>query len=201
MRSYTVKKMQGQPDWSKVPVMLLDNLLWTDSTDVSAQAQICWNEEALYLRMEAVEPNIRMEEFGRTCEVCLDSCLEFFFRPTERPDYFNIEMNPNRAIWLGYGPGIQSLIRLLVPNVTTLFDSKVEFTEGGWVLTYRVPVAFIQRFFQEFEAKEGAVLHANLYKCGDKTVKPHYLSWNPIELEKPAFHCPEYFGELVLGGE
>lgn len=201
MRSYTIKKIQGTPDWSKIPVMPIDNLLWTDSIDVTAQAQIVWDEKALYLRMEAVEPNIRKEEKGLLASVCCDSCLEFFVRPTDRPDYFNFEMNPNRAIWLGYGPGIETLIRLLVPNVETVLDSKVEYTERGWILTYQIPVDFIHKFFPEFEAKEGAVMHANAYKCGDKTVKPHYLAWNPIDLDEPAFHCPEFFGELVLGGE
>jgi len=201
MRSYTIKKIQGTPDWSKIPVMPIDNLLWTDSIDVSAQAQIAWDEKALYLRLEAVEPNIRMQEKGPMASVCCDSCLEFFVRPTERPDYFNIELNPNRAIWIGYGPGIETLIRLQIPKYKKLFDIQVEFTDKGWVLTYQLPVDFIHKFFPEFEAKEGAVMHANAYKCGDKTVKPHYLSWNPIDLDKPAFHCPEFFGELVLGGE
>jgi hypothetical protein len=41
-------------------------------------------------------------------------------------------------------------------------------------------------------------LLANFYKCGDKTDKPHYLSWNRIETEKPNFHRPEFFGELHL---
>lgn len=201
MRSYTIKKIQGTPDWSTVPVMPIDTLLWTDSTDISAQAQICWDEEALYLRMEANEKNIRMEETGRLAEVCLDSCLEFFFSPTDRPDYFNIEMNPNRAIWLGYGPGIKDLIRLLVPRVEQLLNSQVEFTATGWVLSYQIPFAFIRRFFPDFEAKEGGRMRANAYKCGEETVKKHYLAWNPIELEKPAFHCPEYFGTLIFGGE
>ena len=37
---------------------------------------------------------------------------------------------------------------------------------------------------------------ANFYKCGDKLQTPHFLSWNPIDLEKPNFHCPEFFGML-----
>lgn len=201
MRSYTIKKIQGTPDWSTVPVMPIDTLLWTDSIDITAQAQLCWDQEALYLRMEAVEPHIRMEETGKLAMVCLDSCLEFFFSPVERPGYFNIEMNPNGAIWLGYGPTPKELMRLVVPKIETLFNSKVEFTEGGWVLTYQIPFAFVRRFFPEFEAKEGTKMRANAYKCGDLTVKPHYLAWNPIDLEHPKFHCPEYFGNLIFGGE
>ena len=36
------------------------------------------------------------------------------------------------------------------------------------------------------------------YKCGDKLQTPHFLSWAPIDLPKPKFHCPEFFGELVF---
>lgn len=201
MKTYCVKKTCGAPDWSAVPVMPIDTLLWTDSIDVAAQAQLCWDEEALYVRLSAREKNIRMEESGLLSEVCEDSCLEFFLQPTERADYFNFEMNPNRALYLGYGTNVENLIRLLVPDVEKLLDSRVEFTSDGWVLTYRIPFGFIRRFFPEFEAKAGTRMRANAYKCGDKTVKPHFLSWNPIDLPEPAFHCPQFFGELILGSE
>ena len=41
-------------------------------------------------------------------------------------------------------------------------------------------------------------LQANLYKCGDKTAVPHFLSWNPVEVPAPDFHRPEFFGTLIL---
>ena len=37
-------------------------------------------------------------------------------------------------------------------------------------------------------------MRANFYKCGDKTLQPHFLSWSPIHSEKPDFHRPEDFG-------
>ena len=148
MRTYTIQKIHGAPDWSTVPVMPIDNLLWTDSIDVTAQAQLCWDEEGLYVRMEAVEPHIRMEETDRLAEVCLDSCLEFFLRPTDRMDYFNIEMNPLGNMYLGFGSGVHNLIRLLPRDKS--FGQQVEFTDGGWVQTYRAPFAFNRRFFADF---------------------------------------------------
>ena len=42
-------------------------------------------------------------------------------------------------------------------------------------------------------------LQGNLYKCGDKTAWPHFLSWAPIGTPAPDFHCPAYFGEFLLG--
>ena len=54
-------------------------------------------------------------------------------------------------------------------------------------------------FFPEFEPHRGPRLRGNFYKCGDATVRPHYLAWNPVTSETPAFHRPWEFGEIVLG--
>ncbi len=200
MRTYTMKRIQGVPDWSAHEILPIDNLLWTDSIDVSAQAQICYDEENFYLRLEAVEPHIRMEGKDPLAEVSEDSCLEFFIRPTEREDYFNMEFNPNCVVYLGFGSCLENLIRLIPESMDPL-QAQVEFTDVGWVLSYRVPFAFIRRFFPDFTVKTGGKVYANFYKCGDETVKPHYLAWNPITCEEPAFHVPAEFGCLIFGGE
>ena len=41
-------------------------------------------------------------------------------------------------------------------------------------------------------------LRCNFYKCGDKCDRPHFLSWSPIDKPEPNFHCPEFFGEVIL---
>ncbi len=46
------------------------------------------------------------------------------------------------------------------------------------------------------DSLEGKRIPANFYKCGDKLRTPHFLSWNKIEIEKPDFHRPDFFGEL-----
>lgn len=202
MKNYTMKKVQGTPNWAEHEILPIDNLLWTDSIDVSAQAQICYDEENLYLRLEAVEPNIRMvnAETDLLAEVCEDSCLEFFLQPdNSRVDYFNFEINPNRAVYLGFGPDLDANIRQIVPQVQELLDIQTAFTDGGWVLTYRVPFAFIRRFFPNFAPKKGDKVRANFYKCGDETVKMHFLAWNPITCAEPAFHVPAEFGQLTFG--
>lgn len=198
MRTYTIQKNIGEVNWETVPVMPIDNLLWTDSIDVTAQAQICYDDDYLYLRMVAVEPNIRMEETDVLAAVCMDSCLEFFLRPTERMDYFNIEFNPNKIVYLGFGAGLHNKIRLL-PDTNALFSPNVTFTDDGWELCYRVPFSFIEQFFPEFEVKPGVKMYANTYKCGDMTVKPHYLAWNPVNSMTPAFHRPQDFGTVIFG--
>jgi len=46
------------------------------------------------------------------------------------------------------------------------------------------------------ELLSGQKIRANFYKCGDKTPKPHFLSWNPIDLPRPDFHVPRFSGSL-----
>jgi hypothetical protein len=41
-------------------------------------------------------------------------------------------------------------------------------------------------------------IFGNFYKCADDTENPHFLSWNPILLATPNFHCPDYFGGIFF---
>ena len=45
---------------------------------------------------------------------------------------------------------------------------------------------------------KGKTLRANFYKCGDKLQQMHFLSWNPIDVPKPDFHRPDFFGEVTF---
>lgn len=200
MKSYTLKKVCGAPDWAIIPCLEMD-VPYCYETDVQAWAQLCWDETGIYVNLRAKENNIRCEEDGPLAMVCYDSCLEFFFRPTESMRYFNIEYNPACNIYLGYSTGLKTLVRLIPHKGIFSFEPQSYRTEDGWGVTYHVPFDFIQHFFPEFEAYEGLQFYGNCYKCGDSTDHPHYLSWNKIDLPKLTFHAPQFFGRMILGGE
>lgn len=198
MKSYIITKKTEELDWSKVPAAAIDSCLWLPDADIAAQAQLCYDEEAIYVRMSAKEANIRAEETGEIGMPCVDSCLEFFFCPMpQNPTYFNIEMNPNCCLYLGVGTNRYDGIRLLLPDEKP-FDAEAVRTEEGWYVTYRVSTAFIRRFAPEFKAESGAMMRGNFFKCGDYTVQEHYYSWNPVETETPDFHQSAYFGKLYF---
>ena len=70
--------------------------------------------------------------------------------------------------------------------------------EGGiwnWRVTLVIPFELIGVDPEALPEK----LRANIYKCGDKTAHPHFLSWSPVGTPSPDFHRPEFFGELILG--
>lgn len=198
MRTHVISKKPEHLDWAQLPVATIDHLLWTPEVDILAAAQICYDENALYLHLSAKEEHIRAEGTGLLDQPCEDSCLEFFFSPIPGDDrYFNVEFNPNCCMYLGLGYNVGTLVRLL-PEGGAPFNPKATRTEDGWEIIYQIPYTFIRQFFPEFSAESGKRIRANFYKCGDETVQPHYFAWNRVTSETPAFHRPCDFGELVF---
>ena len=117
----------------------------------------------------------------------------------EEDRYFNIEFNPNGCMFLGLGVSDISRHTRLIADPKELFDIKVNFTNDGWEVFYKIPVEFIQRFFPEFTLESGKKIRANLYKCGDECVQPHYFSWcQVVPLPASSFHNPKIFGEMIF---
>lgn len=193
MREYTIVKKGEAFDWARVPELEIDNLLWTEASDIRACAQLCYDESAIYVHLMAKEKDIRAEHTSPIGMPCEDSCLEFFFSPYEGDErYFNFEFNPNCCMYLGMGTNVQTLVRLLPEE--DVFHPRAERTADGWEIFYSVPLEFIRRFFPEFSLESGRSMRANCFKCGDLTVNPHFFSWNPVTSETPAFHRPCDFG-------
>ena len=113
--------------------------------------------------------------------------------------YFNIEVNPAGCCYFGIGTSIETLVRLLPEHDRDPLEIRVEENGNDWSVTYRVPLAFIRRFFPECVLEPGRKIRMNLFHCGDETVLPHFLAWNPIGGKKISYHQPAYFGEAVLG--
>lgn len=198
MREYTITKIDGAPNWDLIPSLPIDNLLWTEPVDITAEAKIGYDENALHVCLRAKEAHIRAEHTGLVGMPCEDSCLEFFFSPDpEDLRYINIEFNPNAAMYLGTGTGIQNLLRI-VPE-EPCFQPEVTRFDGGWQIVYQVPYSFIRQIFPGFSPVSGGKIRANCYKCGDLTPHPHFLAWNPVTSETPAFHRPQDFGVMYFG--
>ncbi len=199
METYRIVRIHGVPDWESVPSFTLQNVLWLPDTGVRVTGQICHDGEALFVRQRAVEAEIRAEHRDPEAAVCEDSCMEFFFCPeSTSARYFNFEWNLNGCLFLGIGEGREDRVRQVMPDGAGRFDFRSARTADGWEITYRIPLTFIQRYFPPCDLAAGKVIRANCYKCGDKTVHPHFLSWNPVTSAQPDFHRSCDFGEMIL---
>lgn len=199
MKSYELTRIFEKPDWSTIPAVTIDQYLWSDVRSITASAQVAWDGQALYVRLQAKEQNIRREYTGEFDPVYEDSCLEFFFCPDEKDQrYFNFEINPNGAMYVGFGGMRDQRCRLHHPEFKRIFRVQPFDTEDGWGVELRIPVSFIQIYAPEFQLQPGKVIRGNFFKCGDETPQPHFMSWNRVESENPDFHQPDYFGQLTL---
>lgn len=199
MRQYVIQRVKGAPDWSAVPSLEIDIPYFDTPNDIFAHAQIAYDDDALYVHLSTEEKEIRAVEKGLLGAPCEDSCLEFFFSPMAGDDrYFNLEFNTNGCMYLGFGDCIETIVRLIVPNIEDILLPKIVKKEGAWEITYQIPYTFIRRFFPDFTVYAGKEMRANCYKCADFSKPPHYLSWNKVEGEPFKFHKPRCFGLMTF---
>lgn len=180
---------------------------WDNTYTPKTAAKIFYTESRICISFKAWEEKITATYLNINDPVYKDSCVEFFFNPNPKTDkrYFNLEMNPFGAFLLGIGEGRQNrtLIDDVTPEVfqitTSVTPQTLENYNGKyWTVQYSIPFAFIEKYYGKIDFISGHVMKANLYKCGDLSHYEHYGSWNPITLDKPDFHCPEFFGDFIF---
>ncbi len=183
------------PVWSDVPATELD-FCWQDCcpSPYTTVARLVHSPEGITVRLETTEWPLRATHTVCNGEICEDSCMEFFLTPnlTDKR-YINIEVNPLGVTHVGLGESRYDRTLLDISGEGLVIETLITF-ERGWSVTIHIPYTFLDRYFGAHDSK----MRANFYKCGDLTVTEHYSVWNPIDLPKPDYHCPEFFGSLIL---
>lgn len=190
-RTYCIMKRKDRPEWGEIPVLDVDKVLWTEDAGIRAYGQLYADDEYLYVHMKAVESEIRAEYTDPLSPVFLDSCMEFFFSVDTGKTYFNFEINPNGCITVQFGPSPKDRIYIVRENDRDYYDIHTNRTADGWEAFYRIPCSFIRLFHPGYEF--AGSIEMNMYKCGDRTPRRHYLSWAPVHSETPNFHRPQDF--------
>lgn len=131
-----------------------------------------------------------------------DSCLEFFMKKPEDNTYMNFEFNCrgvcdasrrlSRMEKTSLNPDEYTRIRRYSSVGGEPFAEKPG--NYSWELVIAIPFELMGLDPQNLPEK----IMGNFYKCADETAYPHFLSWSPIELPEPNFHCPEFFGEIYF---
>ena len=193
-------------DSCSVPFHSIDCLNWKAypyKPDV--QFRIAWSNEEIYLQYRVKERYIRAKFTEDTgSQPYKDSCVEFFMIPAGDSIYYNLEMNcigtctfaggAKRTERTRFGNDVTSQVRRSSSLGKDGFDTKDG--EFEWTITMAIPISIYS--LSKFDSLGGRSVKANFYKCGDELPEPHYLSWNPINLEKPNFHTPDFFRDIYF---
>ena len=160
--------------------------------------------DAILLHYQVTESSVRAVATADDGRVWEDACVEFFLSPESNDFYYNFECNCAAKLLLHGGPAggerpgaaedVLKSVKRWASLGTEPFEERVG--ECTWEVALVIPASAI--FRHEIADLNGKAMRANFYKCGDLLQTPHFLSWSPIDLPQPKFHCPEFFGEIVL---
>jgi DNA-binding beta-propeller fold protein YncE len=179
---------------------------WKAGKKEQTTARMLWDDEFLYVSYDCQDGHISAVNTEHDSPVYKDDCVELFTAPNpDRPfDYFNIEMNVNRAILDRHhpdGPGTT------VPNwnsagviIATSVDGTLNDDtdkDQGWVLEVAIPFANFAEVTGRPHPNDGDVWHLNLNRLGGKT-NPQHSQWSPGTTATPAFHAPDTFGRVTF---
>lgn len=174
---------------------------WAEFTyKPAASFRMAYSDKAIAILFEVSEDHVRAAAMENNGPVWQDSCVEFFVMGPDGEHYTNFEMNcagtmlaarrTSRHDPAQFTPEQFAKVRRITSLPHEPMDSRAE-GQSWWAMEV-IP-------FESFGYSEKpASLRANLYKCGDKCDQPHFLSWSPIGLPNPDFHCPKFFGEIRL---
>ena len=193
----SVPKLESFADIKSFAIGKIDITNWAEFPHKpKCEFAIAYTSERLLIRFEVEEPHVIGLCTQMHGEVYEDSCVEFFVREPQDEHYFNFEINCIGTI-LAARRRSRTEKDYLSDEIMQLISVKPSLPagipyegSGRWSIDLEIPFKALGL------EQQPTLLEANLYKCGDKTPVPHFVSWSPIDTPTPDFHRPEYFGML-----
>ena len=157
------------------------------------------DDDSLFLKFYVREACVLARAVRDNESVCKDSCVEFFVNPAPSKNvYWNFEFNCIGTCLAARGKDRHSRTPLADAALASIarcssFPRKPFAEKHGdiqWWLAVRIPLALF------CDAGAGTEWTGNIYKCADDSSRPHWLSWHKMDVTRPDFHRPEYFGPI-----
>lgn len=193
-------------DEAQVDFVPVENHCWAADFPYRPRMEVrmAHNGAQLLVNYRVTEECVRAVAPHDNGSVWEDSCCELFLSPVADGTYYNMECNAAGTLLIGFGAEREGRERAPQQVLDTVdrwaslgrdpfADKQGECT---WQLCLAVPAKAY--WHHELASFGGLRVKGNVYKCGDKLPHPHFLSLFPIDLPKPDFHRPDFFGEVVF---
>lgn len=164
---------------------------------------IGYSPTAIYIKYDVHGSMLRAIYTNDQEPVYEDSCVGFFCQRPGSDHYLSLGFNCIGTCLAARRKGREEDVQRLtaselqsIGRYSSLGRRAFMEMEGmfAWDLVVRVPFALLGYAGGEVPER----LLGNFYKCADGTESRHFLTWAPVKTEKPDFHRPEFFGELVF---
>ena len=171
------------------------------------EARMAYDSDNAYVIFRVQDRYVRSVVQEYNGNVSGDSCVEFFFAPdpTKPLCYFNLEINAGGTPLIFYiTKPMSGLTRLLPEEISQIEIAhsmpRIVYPEleepATWTIECRIPFSILEKYSAVARPAPGVQWKANFYKTGSRTSSPNYLTWSPVEFERPNFHLPQFFGDI-----
>ena len=160
--------------------------------------KIARTEESLVVDWRVSGLDLRVQNLADGGRIWEDSCCEIFLSVPGSWEYFNFEINAGGHLLAAHGPSREGREKIATDDIMRFASVEGPIEQAGGIWNWRVTLLIPFEVLGLDPDDLPSELLANLYKCGDLTAHPHFLSWAPINTPTPDFHRPEFFGKLLL---
>lgn len=191
-------------DDANVAFVPVDNHCWAEAFPYKPQFEVrmAHNGSQLLINYRVSEECVRAVAQHDNGSVWEDSCCELFLSPVDDGTYYNMECNAAGTLLIGFGPEREGRERApqevldKVDRWSSMGRKPFDDISGErtWQLCLAVPTEAY--WHHQLGSFDGLTAKGNVYKCGDKLPHPHFMSLFPINLPKPDFHRPDFFGSV-----
>ncbi len=196
---YIVKTV-SDVNWDDIQKADIASYTWGKDYTPKAFAQlVIEKDKGFRIKMTCEEKEPRVTYYNYNDPVYKDSAMEFFasFDNTSKK-YMNFEINSVGTFLCAVR--VEKNNKTPIDKLVDIRDIvvKTDKTDSIWSVDVLFPFEVVEKLFGIGSFEKGYEFKGNFYKCGDDTAIPHFGSWAPITLESPNFHCPDFFGTLVI---
>ena len=196
LKDYEIKKVKVDD----AKALKIDTVLWNMGDGApDTYTQISYDDEGFNIKFTIKESEPLALQTKHCEHVHTDSCVEFFvnFMPEETNWYINFEVNANGIMNPAYRQDRYQFKHLSIDEINS-FGIKTDIKENYWTVSFKVSYEFVKSYYKDFDINNCDYIIGNLQKCCESTDETYFLSYFPIECEKPDFHRPEYFGKFTV---
>ncbi len=204
---YKVKTIGTKDEIESCSRFEIDKYVWEDKNDYIPKAYGYMGfipGEGLFYKIICEESNPLAEVSEYHGRVCNDSCVECFLAFPEEGEelstdvlYFNFEANSLGNLFAKAAKGRKGR-EFISDEMYRLCNPAAKVEEGKWSFEALIPLALLEQYKQVPKLKKGAKFYCNFYKISETPGYEHYGSFAPIALDKPNFHCPQFFAEAEI---
>lgn len=214
---YWIESMRLQPEfsglwhgpaWSWVdPLYLSHHRPEGNSVGPETECKLQYSDNGIFGIFKVQDKYIRCRHNTFQSDVYKDSCVEIFIQPKPVYGYFNFEFNCGGTLLATYitdSTRVDGKIKYFNPLSNEANQKIIRYhslperiepelsVPTTWFLEFFIPFELMEAFVGELGVHE--TWRLNLYKCGDETSNPHWISWAPLDALN--FHAPHNFREV-----